>query len=254
MPWKPRITPKVEDGGMSHFFPPGVKVIYPYDTTPFTRVAIEEVFKALFEAVLLVFVVMWLFMGTSGHLDSDHRGAGGAARHLRVLGLFGFSINMLTMFAMVLAIGLLVDDTIVVVENVERIMSEEGLSPREATAKSMDQVTSALIGFCLVLSALFGPMAFFPGSTGVIYRQFSVTIVTSMLLSVGHGPDPDPGAVRDDPQAGSQGPSAGGQCGAVPAALFPLVRPLFFQRPGRCTSGWSATCWPENCATWPCTF
>ena len=101
-----------------------------------------------------------------------------------MLGLFGFSINMLTMFAMVLAIGLLVDDAIVVVENVERIMSEEGLSPREATAKSMDQITSALIGIGLVLSAVFGPMAFFPGSTGVIYRQFSVTIIASMLLSV----------------------------------------------------------------------
>jgi multidrug efflux pump subunit AcrB len=101
-----------------------------------------------------------------------------------VLGLFGFSINMLTMFAMVLAIGLLVDDAIVVVENVERIMSEEGLPPKEATAKSMDQITPALIGIGLVLSAVFGPMAFFAGSTGVIYRQFSVTVISSMLLSV----------------------------------------------------------------------
>ena len=101
-----------------------------------------------------------------------------------MLGLFGFSINMLTMFAMVLAIGLLVDDAIVVVENVERIMSEEGISPLEATRKSMDQITSALIGIGLVLSAVFGPMAFFAGSTGVIYRQFSVTIISSMLLSV----------------------------------------------------------------------
>ena len=100
------------------------------------------------------------------------------------LGFFGFSINMLTMFAMVLAIGLLVDDAIVVVENVERIMSEEGLSPREATAKSMEEITSALIGIGLVLSAVFGPMAFFSGSTGIIYRQFSVTVIASMLLSV----------------------------------------------------------------------
>ena len=122
-----------------------------------------------------------------------------------VLGLFGFSINMLTMFAMVLAIGLLVDDAIVVVENVERIMSEEGLSPREATAKSMDQITSALIGIGLVLSAVFGPMAFFGGSTGVIYRQFSVTIIASMLLSVRGGLDPDAGALRLAPQAGAQG-------------------------------------------------
>jgi HAE1 family hydrophobic/amphiphilic exporter-1 len=101
-----------------------------------------------------------------------------------VLGAFGYSINMLTMFAMVLAIGLLVDDAIVVVENVERVMTEEGLSPREATAKSMDQITSALVGIALVLSAVFGPMAFFSGSTGVIYRQFSITIIASMLLSV----------------------------------------------------------------------
>jgi len=101
-----------------------------------------------------------------------------------ILGLLGYSINMLTMFAMVLAIGLLVDDAIVVVENVERIMSEEGLSPKEATAKSMEQITSALIGIGLVLSAVFGPMAFFPGSTGVIYRQFSITIISAMLLSV----------------------------------------------------------------------
>ena len=100
------------------------------------------------------------------------------------LGIFGFSINMLTMFAMVIAIGLLVDDTIVVVENVERLISEEGLSPYDATVKSMDQVTSALIGFALVLSALFGPMAFFSGSTGIIYRQFSITVVTAMVLSV----------------------------------------------------------------------
>lgn len=101
-----------------------------------------------------------------------------------ILGFFGYSINMLTMFAMVLAIGLLVDDAIVVVENVERIMAEEGLSPKEATAKSMDQITSALIGIGLVLSAVFGPMAFFPGSTGIIYRQFSITIISAMLLSV----------------------------------------------------------------------
>ena len=101
-----------------------------------------------------------------------------------VLGLFGLSINMLTMFAMVLAIGLLVDDAIVVVENVERIMSEEGLPPKEATRKSMGEITSALIGIGLVLAAVFGPMAFFGGSTGVIYRQFSVTIIAAMLLSV----------------------------------------------------------------------
>ncbi len=126
-----------------------------------------------------------------------------------VLGLFGFSINMLTMFAMVLAIGLLVDDAIVVVENVERIMAEEGLSPREATAKSMDQITSALIGIGLVLSAVFGPMAFFPGSTGVIYRQFSVTIIASMLLSVVVALILTPVLCASLLQAGAQGTRAG---------------------------------------------
>ncbi len=170
---------------MSHFFPPGLKVVYPYDTTPFVRVAIEEVVKTLFEAIGLVFLVMYLFMGNMrATLIPTIAVPVVILGTFAVLGLFGFSINMLTMFAMVLAIGLLVDDAIVVVENVERIMSEEGLSPLEATRKSMDQITSALIGIGLVLSAVFGPMAFFAGSTGVIYRQFSVTIVASMLLSV----------------------------------------------------------------------
>jgi hydrophobe/amphiphile efflux-1 (HAE1) family protein len=170
---------------MSRFFPPGMKVIYPWDTTPFVRVAINEVVKTLFEAIGLVFLVMYLFMGNMrATLIPTIAVPVVILGTFGVLGLFGFSINMLTMFAMVLAIGLLVDDAIVVVENVERIMSEEGLSPREATAKSMDQITSALIGIGLVLSAVFGPMAFFPGSTGVIYRQFSVTVISSMLLSV----------------------------------------------------------------------
>ncbi len=170
---------------MSRYFPPGMKVVYPYDTTPFVRVAINEVVKTLFEAILLVFLVMWLFMGNiRATLIPTIAVPVVILGTFAVLGLFGFSINMLTMFAMVLAIGLLVDDAIVVVENVERIMSEEGLPPREATAKSMGQITSALIGIGLVLSAVFGPMAFFGGSTGVIYRQFSVTIIASMLLSV----------------------------------------------------------------------
>jgi len=170
---------------MGHYFPPGMKVVYPYDTTPFVRVAIEEVVKTLFEAILLVFLVMWLFMGNlRATLIPTIAVPVVLLGTFAVLGAFGFSINMLTMFAMVLAIGLLVDDAIVVVENVERIMAEEGLSPREATAKSMDQITSALIGIGLVLSAVFGPMAFFPGSTGVIYRQFSITIIASMMLSV----------------------------------------------------------------------
>ncbi len=170
---------------MSDFFPVGMKVVYPYDTTPFVKVAIHEVVKTLFEAILLVFIVMYLFMGNMrATLIPTIAVPVVILGTFAVLGLFGFTINMLTMFAMVLAIGLLVDDAIVVVENVERIMSEEGLSPREATRKSMDQITSALIGIGLVLSAVFGPMAFFTGSTGVIYRQFSVTIIASMLLSV----------------------------------------------------------------------
>jgi len=170
---------------MSQYFPPGMKVVYPYDTTPFIKVAIEEVVKTLFEAILLVFLVMYLFLGNvRATLIPTVAVPVVILGTFAVLGLFGFSINMLTMFAMVLAIGLLVDDAIVVVENVERIMRDEGLSPREATAKSMDEITSALIGIGLVLSAVFGPMAFFGGSTGVIYRQFSVTIIASMLLSV----------------------------------------------------------------------
>ena len=170
---------------MSRYFPPGMKVVYPYDTTPFTEVAIHEVVKTLFEAVFLVFVIMYLFMGTfRATLIPTIAVPVVLLGTFGILGLFGFSINMLTMFAMVLAIGLLVDDAIVVVENVERIMAEEGLPPREATAKSMEQITSALIGIGLVLAAVFGPMAFFPGSTGIIYRQFSLTIASAMLLSV----------------------------------------------------------------------
>ena len=162
-----------------------MKIVYPYDTTPFVKVAIGEAVKALLMAIVLVFLVMWLFMGNMrATLIPTIAVPVVLLGTCAALGAFGFSINMLTMFAMVIAIGLLVDDTIVVVENVERLMSEEGLSPRDATAKSMGQVTSALIGFFLVLAALFGPMAFFSGSTGIIYRQFSVTIVTSMMLSV----------------------------------------------------------------------
>src|SRR5512135_1668899 len=170
---------------MSRYFPPGMKVVYPYDTTPFIKVAIGEVVKTLFEAVLLVFLVMWLFMGNlRATLIPTIAVPVVLLGTFACLGAFGFSINMLTMFAMVLAIGLLVDDAIVVVENVERIMAEEGLSPRDATIKSMGQITSALIGIATVLTAVFVPMAFFGGSTGVIYRQFSMTIVASMLLSV----------------------------------------------------------------------
>ena len=166
-------------------FPAGIEVNFPYDTTPFVQKSISKVVETLIEAVMLVFIVMFLFLqswratiiptitvpvvllGTFG-----------------VLSLFGYSINTLTMFACVLAIGLLVDDAIVVVENVERVMREERLDPKEATRKSMDQITGALIGVAMVLSAVFIPMAFFPGSTGVIYRQFSITIVSAMSLSI----------------------------------------------------------------------
>jgi multidrug efflux pump len=170
---------------LAPFFPPGLKAVYPFDTTPFVRISIEEVLKTLFEAIVLVFIVMYIFLqnfratliptiavpvvllGTFGILD-----------------IAGFSINTLTMFGMVLAIGLLVDDAIVVVENVERVMEEDKLSPREAARKSMGQITGALVGIALVLAAVFLPMAFFSGSTGVIYRQFSITIVSAMALSV----------------------------------------------------------------------
>ena len=165
--------------------PAGLKTVVAYDTTPFVRVSIHEVIKTLVEAVVLVFVVMYLFLQNFRATLIPT-----IAVPVVLLGTFGvmaaagFSINMLTMFGLVLAIGLLVDDAIVVVENVERVMSEEGLSPKEATRKSMGQITGALIGIALVLSAVFVPMAFFGGSTGVIYRQFSITIVSAMVLSV----------------------------------------------------------------------
>ena len=176
---------KAEMAELSKSFPAGMHYVIPYDTTPFITLSIEEVVKTLIEAIVLVFVVMYIFLqnwratliptiavpivllGTFG-----------------VLAAFGYSINTLTLFGLVLAIGLLVDDAIVVVENVERIMSEEGLSPRAATRKSMGEITGALIGIALVLSAVFVPMAFFGGSQGVIYRQFSVTLVSAMALSV----------------------------------------------------------------------
>lgn len=170
---------------LSSTFPPGVEVVYPYDTTPFVRLSIEEVVKTLIEAIALVFLVMLVFLqNMRATLIPTLAVPVVLLGTFGVLAVFGYSINTLTMFAMVLAIGLLVDDAIVVVENVERVMEEEGLSPREATRKSMDQITSALVGIAMVLSAVFIPMAFFGGSVGVIYRQFSVTIVSAMVLSV----------------------------------------------------------------------
>jgi len=176
---------KAKVNELSRFFPAGMKAVVAYDTTPFIRLSIEEVVKTLSEAFVLVFLVMYLFMQNlratlipTIAVPVVLLGAFGA------MSAFGFSINVLTMFGLVLAIGLLVDDAIVVVENVERLMSEEGLSPKEATRKSMRQITGALVGIALVLAAVFIPMALFGGSTGVIYRQFSLTLASSMLLSI----------------------------------------------------------------------
>ena len=167
------------------FFPEDVEYVVPYDTTPFVEISIKEVVKTLFEAIGLVFLVMLLFLqNLRATLIPTLAVPVVLLGTFGVLAAAGFSINTLTMLAMVLAIGLLVDDAIVVVENVERIMEEEGLSPREATHKSMGQITGALVGIAMVLSAVFVPMAFFPGSTGVIYQQFAITIVSAMALSV----------------------------------------------------------------------
>jgi multidrug efflux pump len=177
------VRAKMEE--LKQFLPHDMAVVYPYDTTPFVKLSIEEVVKTLCEAVVLVFLVMYLFLQNIRATIIPT-----LAVPVVLLGTFammaatGFSINTLTMFGLVLAIGLLVDDAIVVVENVERVMREEGLSPREATRKSMGQITGALVGIALVLSAVFVPMAFFGGSTGAIYRQFSLTIVSAMVLSV----------------------------------------------------------------------
>lgn len=170
---------------MEPFFPHGLKIVYPYDTTPFVKISINEVVKTLVEAIMLVFVVMYLFLQNfRATLIPTIAVPVVLLGTFAILATFGYSINTLTMFAMVLAIGLLVDDAIVVVENVERVMQEEGLSPKEATRKSMGQIQSALVGIAMVLSAVFVPMAFFGGSTGAIYRQFSITIVSAMVLSV----------------------------------------------------------------------
>ena len=167
------------------YYPEGLKVVYPYDTTPFISISIHEVVKTLFEAIILVFLVMYLFLQSfRATLIPTIAVPVVLLGTFGILSALGYSINTLTMFGMVLAIGLLVDDAIVVVENVERVMAEEGLKPRAATRKSMEQIQGALVGIALVLSAVFIPMAFFGGSTGVIYRQFSITIVSAMVLSV----------------------------------------------------------------------
>jgi multidrug efflux pump len=171
--------------GLRSTFPPGLKVIYPLDTTPFVRHSVKDVMLTLVEAIALVFLVMLLFLqNVRATLIPTIAIPVVLLGTAAVLAAFGYSINSLTLFGMVLAIGLLVDDAIVVVENVERVMAEERLSPKEATRRSMEQITGALVGIALVLSAVFVPMAFFGGSGGVIYRQFSITIVSSMILSV----------------------------------------------------------------------
>ncbi|BES83149.1 multidrug efflux RND transporter permease AcrD [Pectobacterium araliae] len=178
-----RVRERIEE--LSQYFPHGLEAKIAFETSPFVKASITDVVKTLFEAVLLVFLVMYLFLQNfRATLIPTIAVPVVLLGTFAVLYAFGFSLNTLTMFAMVLAIGLLVDDAIVVVENVERVMSEEGLSPRDATRKSMGQVQGALVGIALVLSAVFVPMAFFGGTTGAIYRQFSVTIVTSMVLSV----------------------------------------------------------------------
>ena len=176
---------KVKLAELQPFFPQGMKVVYPYDTTPFVKISIHEVVKTLFEAIILVFLVMYLFLqNIRATLIPTIAVPVVLLGTFAVLAAFGYSINTLTMFGMVLAIGLLVDDAIVVVENVERVMMEDNLSPREATEKSMSQIQGALVGIAMVLSAVFIPMAFFGGSTGAIYRQFSISIVSAMALSV----------------------------------------------------------------------
>jgi The (Largely Gram-negative Bacterial) Hydrophobe/Amphiphile Efflux-1 (HAE1) Family len=170
---------------LEQFFPQGVELVIPYDTTPFVEISIKEVVKTLFEAVVLVFILMFIFLQNLRATIIPS-----LAIPVVLLGTFGimsalgFSINTLTMFGLVLSIGLLVDDAIVVVENVERLMSEEKLTPRQATIKSMQQITGALVAIGLVMAAVFVPMAFFGGSTGAVYRQFSITIISAMSLSV----------------------------------------------------------------------
>ena len=227
---------------LSRYFPAGMKVVYPYDTTPFVKVAIEEVVKTLFEAILLVFLVMWLFLGNiRATLIPTIAVPVVLLGTFGVLGLFGFSINMLTMFAMVLAIGLLVDDAIVVVENVERIMSEEGLPPREATRKSMEQITER-------------PDRHRPGALGGVRphgllrrlhgRHLPPVLRDHHRLHApvgGGGPDPDAGPLRLPPQAGGEGPRAGGErLSASSGRSFWWFDRVFFRLQGQVPVRWSA--------------
>src|SRR6202790_3046743 len=174
---------KIEE--LTPYFPQGLQVVYPYDTTPFVKISITEVVKTLFEGIVLVFLVMYLFLQNfRATLIPTIAVPVVLLGTFGLMSAFGFTINTLSMFGLVLAIGLLVDDAIVVVENVERVMEEERLSPKDATRRSMGQITGALVGVAVVLSAVFVPVAFSGGSVGAIYRQFSLTIVSAMLLSV----------------------------------------------------------------------
>ncbi|MBN9247983.1 MAG: efflux RND transporter permease subunit, partial [Hyphomicrobium sp.] len=176
------VKAKMEE--LSRYFPAGVTYSIPYDTSPFVSASIEKVLHTLVEAIVLVFIVMFVFLQSFRYtLIPTLVVPVALLGTLAVMYAAGFSINVLTMFAMVLAIGILVDDAIVVVENVERIMAEEGLSPKDATRKAMGQITGAILGITLVLASVFIPMAFFPGSTGIIYRQFSLTMVVSIMFS-----------------------------------------------------------------------
>ncbi|AHN26483.1 efflux RND transporter permease subunit [Gilliamella apicola] len=178
-----QVDQKIQE--LSQIFPEDIKFAYPYDTTPFVKLSINNVIHTLIEAIILVVIVMYVFLqNLRSTLIPTITVPVVLLGTFAVLYICGFTINTLSMFAMVLAIGLLVDDAIVVIENVERIMHDEGLSPYDATVKSMEQITSALVGIAVVLSAVFVPMAFYGGAAGGIYRQFSITIVTSMSLSV----------------------------------------------------------------------
>ena len=176
---------KAKMAELSQYFPEGLEYDFPYDSTTFVRVSIREVVKTLIEAIVLVFLVILVFLQ---NLRATFIPT--VVVPIALLGTcaalyaMGFSINVLTIFGMVLAIGILVDDAIVVIENVERIMTEEGLSPRDATRKAMGQISTALVGITLVLTAVFIPMAFFSGSVGIIYRQFSLTLISSMVFSL----------------------------------------------------------------------
>ena len=196
-------------GELARYFPPGVKYDIPYDSSKFISISIRQVVETLVEAVILVFLVMYLFLQNLRYtliptivVPVSLLGA------FAVMNVFGYSINVLTMFAMVLAVGILVDDAIVVIENVERIMSEEGLSPRDATKKAMGQITAALVGISVTLVSVFLPMAFFAGSVGNIYRQFSLVMVSAMLFSVFLALSLTPALCATVPEAGRGRPQA----------------------------------------------